>query len=78
MKLKQLPHLLAVDFICECAEVWESDYSQAICQFGNLSHPYLACTQGFAISCFGVGLFLHHGLFDPNAIESTSLSIDFD
>lgn len=79
MKLKQLPDLLAVDFICECAEAWESDYSQAICPFGNFSHPYLTCTQGFDINSFRVGLLLHHGLFDPNAVEnSLSFSIDLD
>lgn len=79
MKLKQLPDLLAINFICECSEVWESDYSQAICQFGNFSHLYLVCIQGFDINWFGVELFLRHGLFDPNAIESsTNLSIDFD
>lgn len=79
IKLKQLPDLLAINSICECSQVWESGYSQTMCQFGNFSHTHLAHTQGFDINCFGVGLFLPCGLFDPSAIEScTNLSIDLD
>lgn len=57
MKLKQLPDLLAINFICECSEVWESDYSQAICQFGNFSHLYLVCTQGLISTGLGLSCF---------------------